>query len=67
MRNETLIAARKLAGKTQAQVAAEIGVVESVYQRYEHGTRIPNAIMGNKIARVLGTTSEKIWGYKESI
>ncbi len=63
-RNETLIAARKQSGKTQKQVAKEIGIAESAYQRYEHGRCIPNVITGNLIARVLDTTSEKIWGYK---
>lgn len=64
MRNETLITARKKTGKTQRQVANEIGVAESVYQRYEHGTRTPNAPTGNSIARALGTTSEKLFGYR---
>lgn len=63
-RNEILIAARERLGKTQKQVATEIGIAESAYQRYEHGRTTPNAIMGNKIARILETTSEKLWGYE---
>ena len=63
-RNEILIAAREKLGKTQKQVATEIGIAESAYQRYEHGRTTPNAIMGNKIARILETTSEKLWGYE---
>ena len=36
MRNEILIAARQKSGKTQVQVAKEIGIAEVVYQRYEY-------------------------------
>ena len=66
MRNEILIAARKQSGKTQAQVAKEIGTAESAYQRYEHGTRTPNTIMGNRIARAINSTVEKLWGYGDT-
>ena len=62
MRNENLIAARKQSGKTQAQVAQKIGIAKAAYQRYECGKVIPNAIMGVKIAKALGTTVENIWG-----
>ena len=64
VRNEVLIAARKRVGKTQKQVAAEIGMSEIGYQSYERGTRTPSAPTGNSIARILGTTSEKLFGYK---
>ena len=63
MRNEKLIVARKESGKTQKQVAQEIGISEIGYQSYERGTRTPSAPIGNSIARALGTTSEKIFGY----
>lgn len=56
-------AARKLVGKTQKQVATEVKIAQCVYQRYEYGQQVPNAKLGNRIARALGTTSEKIWGY----
>ncbi len=65
-RNETLIAARKQSGKTQAQVAKETEIAMIAYQTYERGTRTPSAITGNKIARVLGTTSEALWGYGDT-
>lgn len=64
MKNEVMIAARKKSGKTQKQVATEIGIAESAYRRYELGNATPNAIMGNLIARNLETTSEKLWGYE---
>ena len=64
MKNEILIAARKQSGKTQKQIAKEIGISEIGYQSYERGTRTPNAPTGNSRARALGTTSEKLFGYK---
>ena len=64
MKNETLIAARKQSGKTQKQVAQEIGMSEIGYQSYGRGTRTPSAPTGNSIAKVLGTTSEKLFGYR---
>ncbi len=54
-------AAREKSGKTQLQVAKEIKIAKAAYQRYEYGKLIPNAIMGVKIAKALGTTSEKLW------
>ena len=66
MRNETLIAARKKSGKTQAQVAKEIGITEIGYQRYEQGKRIPNAPTGNSIAKALGSDPITLFGYKIS-
>ena len=63
MKNQNLIAARKESGKTQKQVAQEIGISEIGYQSYERRTRTPSAPIGNSIARALGTTSEKIFGY----
>ena len=62
MRNEKLIAARKKSGKTQAQVAKEIGFAEVAYQRYEYGMREPKATTAIRIAKSLDTTVEKLWG-----
>lgn len=64
MKNQNLIAARKQSGKTQKQVAQEIGIAEVAYQSYEHGKRTPSAPTGISIARALGTTSEMLFGYK---
>lgn len=63
MKNKTLIAARKQSGKTQKQVANEVGITEVGYQKYEYGQRTPNAPIGNSIAKALGSTSEKLFGY----
>ena len=64
MKNENLMAARKQSGKTQAQVAKEVGIAEVAYKTYEYGKRTPTAPTGNAIARALGTTSENLWGYQ---
>lgn len=57
-----LRAARELSGKTQAQVAKEVGIKEQVYQRYEYGQIEPGARMAILIARVLNSTVEVLWG-----
>lgn len=49
-------------GKTQKQVADEVGIKDSAYQRYERGAVTPNAKLACKIARALGTTVEAIYG-----
>lgn len=60
-KNHTIKTAREQSSKTQAQIAQEIGIAKTAYQRYECGKIIPNAIMGFKIAKALRTTSEKLW------
>ena len=66
MRNETLIAARKQSGKTQKQVAQEIGISEIGYQAHERGTRTPIVTTAIKIASALGIKDFqefcKLWG-----
>ena len=61
MKNETLIAARKQSGKTQEQVAKEIGIAKTAYQRYEQGKVVPNVLMAIKIAKSLNTSVENLW------
>ena len=63
MKNVTLIAARKKVGKTQKQVAQEIGITEVGYKNYEHSKRTPSAPIANSIAKALNTTSEELFGY----
>lgn len=62
MKNETLIAARKRLGKTQLQVAQEIGIAKNAYQRYEQGKVIPNVLLAIKIAKALQSSVENLWG-----
>lgn len=62
MKNPEIIkAARRKSGKTQKQVAKDIGVALRLYQKYESGEVIPSVIIGNKIAKALNTTSDKLW------
>ena len=56
-----LKAAREQSGKTQAQVAKEVGIAEQQDQKYEYDERVPNARTAIRIAQVLGTTVEKLW------
>ena len=63
MKNEILIAARKQSGKTQSQVAKEIGIAKTAYQRYEQGKVIPSVVMAIKIAKALNTSVENLWDY----
>ena len=57
-----LRAAREASGKTQAQVAKEIGVSELSYQRYEYDKREPGARTAIRIARALNSTVEDLFG-----
>ena len=60
--NVDLKAAREKSGKTQAQVANEVGVAERVYQGYEYDKNSPNVRTAIRIARALGTTVEALFG-----
>lgn len=66
MKNENLIAVRKLSGKTQKQVATETGIATIAYQNYERGTRTPIVTTAVKIARTLGVKNFQefceLWG-----
>lgn len=52
---------RLASGKTQAEVAKELEVAESHYQRYEYGM-MPSAALACKIAKSIKATVEEIWG-----
>lgn len=52
--NAKLKAAREASGKTQAQVAKEVGVSEPMYQRYEYGQNEPGVGTAIRIADALG-------------
>lgn len=47
---------------TQRQVAEKIGIVYQLYQKYENGLILPNVKVGIKIAKVLETTVEELYG-----
>lgn len=58
-----LRAAREKSGKTQAQVAKEIGVSELSYQRYEYDKREPGVRTAIRIAHAVNSTVEQLWGF----
>lgn len=60
--NMKLRAAREQSGKTQAQVAKEVGVAERTYQYYESAEKEPGATTAIRIARALGRTVEELFG-----
>ena len=57
-----LRAARERSGKTQAQVANEVGVSELSYQRYEYDKRGPGVRTAIRIAKALNSTVESLFG-----
>ena len=57
-----LRAARERSGKTQAQVANEVGVSELSYQRYEYDKREPGIRTAIRIAKALNSTVESLFG-----
>ena len=56
-----LKAAREQSGKTQAQVAKEVGIREQAYQKYEYDKSTPNVQMAIRIARAVGSSVEEIF------
>lgn len=52
--NTKLRNAREKSGKTQAQVAAETGIAEQMYQRYEYDKSEPGVRTAIRIADALG-------------
>lgn len=56
-----LKATREQSGKTQAQVAREVGVAERVYQSYEYNEIRPRVDVAIRIADALGTTVEALF------
>lgn len=63
--NMKLRAAREASGKTQAQVAKEVGIKEASYQRYEYGKYEPGVRKANRIARAVNSTTVDLWGVGE--
>ena len=59
--NMELQAAREQSGKTQAQVAKEVGITEVAYQRYEYDKREPGVRTAIRIARVLNSKVDDLF------
>lgn len=56
---------RKELKLTQAFVAKSVGISESHYQKYEYGQMLPGVDIGLRIADVLKSTVEYLWGTNE--
>lgn len=46
MTRDWLRAVRNDLGMSQAKIASELGITQSAYCRFEHGTRLPDDILG---------------------
>jgi DNA-binding XRE family transcriptional regulator len=57
-----LRAAREKSGKTQAQVAKEAKISEAQYQNIEYDKNEPKVRTAIRIARVLDSTVEELFG-----
>ncbi len=55
-------AREKIFGLTQAEVAKKAGITTRAYQIYESGERIPRADVAVKIAKIVKSTVEKLFG-----
>lgn len=60
--NMQLRATREKSGKTQAQVAKDADIGERLYQDYEYDKREPGVRTAIRIARVLNSTVEELFG-----
>lgn len=62
MKNQTkLRTVREQKGVSLEELRKRTKIPRISLYRYEQGIRIPNAVVGNKIAAALGTTSEELW------
>ena len=57
---------RELKGMSQLVLANELGVVQSTIARYEMGIKLPNIVTGVQLAKILGTTVEKLVEQEEN-
>lgn len=53
-------------GKTQRELAEEIGVTQATVSKYIHGYRVPKATILGKIADVLGVTTDQLISGEEN-
>jgi DNA-binding XRE family transcriptional regulator len=62
MKHKELIKARRRNGYMQKEVAQIVGISLRAYQKYENEGQVPNTRTAIRIARVLGSTVESLWG-----
>lgn len=51
---------REEKGLTQAELAAQVDVAQSMIAQYEKGLKVPTIVTGVALARKLGTTCESL-------
>jgi len=56
---------RERKGMTQAELAAQVGIAQSMIAQYEKGLKIPTILTGVELARRLGTTCEALISEEE--
>lgn len=61
-KNKKLVEARQLLGMTQVEVAKKSFVTARNYQKYENEGQTPNAKAAIRIAKVLASTVENLFG-----
>ena len=57
---------RTAKGYSQAELAKLVGVAQPTFAQYESGIRVPNIIVGVKIAKKLDTTVEELVSGQEN-
>lgn len=63
--NESLVAARRAKGWSQAQVAKEAGISDTHIAQLETGVREPSMRVARKLAAVLGVSVDILFGQCE--
>lgn len=57
---------REIKGMSQLELANKLEVAQVQVARYETGARVPNIIVGAQLAKILGTTVEKLVEQEEN-
>lgn len=65
-KNSILKTTREQSGKTQLQIAKELGMLKEMYQKYEYGMGTKTIQTAIRIAKVLDTTVENLWGSSQT-
>ena len=64
--HETLAALRKARGKSQRQVAAELGISQALLSHYENGAREPGLSFVCRVCEYYGVTADYLLGRTET-
>lgn len=57
---ESLMKERKKKGLSQEELAKQLNVTQGLISQYENGTTLPTVFLAVKIAKLFGTTCEKM-------